>query len=121
MTFAVKAAEAARPLFANEFSHHAADQLTRASSAVASNYRAAGRARSRAEFLAKLGIVVEEADESQYWLEYMKRTHMPIDGLDDLLQEAGELTAIFSASRRTGVRNAESLARHPPRRRPRNR
>ena len=69
---------------------------------VAANYRAAGRARSKAEFAAKLGIVVEEADETIFWLELL------IDGgmvrekrLQALLQEASELLSIFSSSRAT--------------------
>ena len=75
-------------------------QLVRSGTSAGSNYRAACRGRSRAEFVAKLGTVEEEADESAYWLELI------IDGglmrpsrLQPLLQEAGELTAIMAASR----------------------
>jgi four helix bundle protein len=51
---------------------HVRDQLQRSSTSVASNYRAACRAKSRADFVAKLGIVEEEADESAFWLEFIE-------------------------------------------------
>lgn len=72
---------------------------------VAANYRAACRARSRAEFISKLGTVVEECDESVYWLEYLARTGMMFTGHADLLAEAQELRAIFAASYRTARAN----------------
>ena len=83
-------------------------QLARAGTSVGSNYRAACRGRSRAEFIAKLGIVEEEADESGYWLELV------IDGellaaskVQPLLDEANELTAIMSSSKITARKNAK--------------
>ena len=77
-------------------------QLIRSGTSVAANYRAACRARSKAEFIAKLGTVVEEADETVFWLELLVESGV-VDGaqMDDLLKEASELRAIFSASRRT--------------------
>lgn len=63
------------------------NQILRSVTSMAANYRAVGRARSKAEFIAKLGVVVEEADETVFWLE--------------LLDEANQLMLIFSASRRT--------------------
>lgn len=77
-------------------------QLLRAGTSVGANYRAAGRARSKAEFVAKIGIVVEEADETIFWLEcLMESGIVKPDLLKDLLAEANELVAIFAASRRT--------------------
>lgn len=77
-------------------------QLIRSATSVGSNYRAACRARSRAEFIAKLGIVEEEIDESAYWLELLVESGiMPAERLDGLIQEANELTAIVVASRKT--------------------
>ena len=80
-------------------------QLVRSGTGVGANYRAACRGRSKAEFVAKLGNVEEEADESAYWLE------MIIDGnllsrelCTPLLKEANELTAIFTASIKTARR-----------------
>jgi four helix bundle protein len=74
-------------------------QLLRAATSVGANYRAAGRARSKAEFVAKIGIVVEEADETILWL--MESGIVKPDLLRDLLAEANELVAIFAASQRT--------------------
>ena len=77
-------------------------QLLRAATSVGANYRAAGRVRSKAEFVAKIGIVVEEADETIFWLEcLMESGIVKPDLLRDLLAEANELVAIFAASQRT--------------------
>jgi len=77
-------------------------QLLRAGTSVGANYRAAGRARSRAEFIAKIGIVVEEADETIFWLECLVESGIvKAAALEPLLREANELVAIFAASQRT--------------------
>lgn len=86
-------------------------QTLRSGTSVAANYRAACRARSRAEFAAKIGVVVEEADESVFWLELIGDTSIvPRSRLDGLLREANELLAIFSATRRTA---RQSIAKSP--------
>lgn len=78
------------------------NQLIRSGTSVGANYRAACRGRSRAEFTAKLGVVVEEADESGYWLELVIEGELLTPKLvQSLLAEAGELTAIMVASRKT--------------------
>ena len=75
------------------------DQIFRSGTSVGSNYRAACRGRSKAEFIAKLGTVLEEADETLYWLELMVETEMvKLPKLKLLLQECDELIAIFVAS-----------------------
>jgi four helix bundle protein len=80
-------------------------QLLRCGTSVGANYRAAGRARSRAEFAAKLGIVVEEADESMYWLELLSESKtVKAELLADLQREAKELTAIFTTARQSAKR-----------------
>jgi four helix bundle protein len=80
-------------------------QLLRCGTSVGANYRAAGRARSRAEFAAKLGIVVEEADESMYWLELLSESKtVKAELLTDLQREAKELTAIFTTARQSAKR-----------------
>ena len=85
------------------------NQLVRSGTSVGANYRAACRGRSKAEFIAKLGIVVEEADECGYWLELiMKGELLPTEKAQPLYQEAEELTAIFVAS----VRSAQSKIRN---------
>lgn len=94
-----------------------ASQLMRSGTSVAANYRAACRARSKPEFIAKLGTVEEEADESLFWLELI------IEGglltkkqVQPLLSEAGELVAITTSSKKTArtrsqiaIRNSQIL------------
>jgi len=86
-----------------------ANQLARSATSVGANYRAACRARSRAEFASKLGTVAEEADESLYWLELIRDGNfVPAKPIASLVSEADELTAIFTAGRRTSSRNQTS-------------
>lgn len=81
-------------------------QLLRSATSVGANYRAACRGRSRSEFASKLGIVVEEADETIYWLELLEENNIvPPNKLKDLVKEAHELTAIFTAARTTTRNN----------------
>ncbi len=69
---------------------------------MAANYRAAGRSRSKAEFVAKIGVVIEEADETVFWLEMLADSGLvKPQKLGNLRTEANELLAIFAASRRT--------------------
>jgi four helix bundle protein len=77
-------------------------QLLRSGTSVAANYRAACRARSRAEFISKTSIVLEEADESAFWLELLGETEVVLpEKLATFVRETNELTAIFGASLRT--------------------
>ena len=79
-------------------------QLVRAATSVGANYRSVCRARSRAEFAAKLGVALEEADESLYWLELVRDSKLlPENKLSLLLKEADELTAIFASGRKSAV------------------
>ena len=83
-------------------------QLAKAASSAAANYRAAQRARSRAEFISKLSIALEEFDESAFWLEFLPDTQLlPLESVDGLISEAGELAAIVVASRRTARKNGK--------------
>jgi four helix bundle protein len=83
-----------------------ARQLLRAATAVGANYRASCRARSHREFVARIGVVEEEADESLYWLELLVEADlMPRSKLSALIQEARELTAIFTKSSQTARKN----------------
>jgi four helix bundle protein len=78
------------------------NQLLRSATSVGANYRAACRGRSKAEFIAKLGIVEEEADESTYWLEMLVEARiLRKDLVAQLHTEAEELTAIMAKSRQT--------------------
>jgi four helix bundle protein len=81
-------------------------QLLRCGTAVAANYRAVCRARSKAEFISKISIVVEEADETVFWLELLSDTAVvPAEKLSLLLTEANELLAICAASLSTAKQN----------------
>jgi four helix bundle protein len=84
-------------------------QLLRCGTAVAANYRAVCRARSRAEFVAKLGVVIEEADESEFWLEMLADSGLvPRKRLVALISEADQLVAILNASRTTAKQSFNS-------------
>lgn len=78
------------------------NQLVRSATSIGANYRAACRAQSRAEFAAKLSIVVEETDETPYWLELIRDLGLvKREQLSALMKEASELLAIAVASRKT--------------------
>ncbi|MGA2987458.1 MAG: four helix bundle protein [Terriglobia bacterium] len=100
--FALRVIKLFRALPNKEDARVLGKQVLRSGTAVAANYRSACRARSRADFISKIGITVEEADESAFWLELLidagivKRAR-----LEDLLVEANELVRIFQASRTT--------------------
>lgn len=82
-------------------------QLLRSATSVGANYRSAKRARSTAEFLAKLGIVEEEADESAYWLDLLTSATLVVEErLKPLKQEIHEITAMIVSSIRTARNNA---------------
>ena len=109
--FALRILTLFRSLPACAESQIAGRQLLRSGTSVAANYRAACRARSRAEFLCKLGIVEEEADETVFWLEFLADAKLVRrERLADLISEAKQLTAIFVASRRTAKKHNRQLA-----------
>ena len=84
-------------------------QIVRSGTSVGANYRAACRGRSKAEFVSKLGIVLEEADETCFWLELIIEGELlPQEKVLPLLTEANELTAIFVASIKTSQGNQKS-------------
>jgi four helix bundle protein len=78
------------------------NQLLRSGMSVGANYRAACRGRSKADFIAKAGISLEEADECLYWMEMLQEAGIvPVEKMKDLTKEADELVAIFTASIKT--------------------
>jgi len=80
----------------------------RSGMSVAANYRAVCRARSKAEFISKIGIVVEEADETVFWLELLTETGIVrAERIQDLLIEENELLAIFAASLQTAKKHQQ--------------
>ena len=85
-------------------------QLLRAGTSVGANYRAACRARSRKEFVAKMGIVEEEADEAQFWLDLVEERRLgQAERVSSLREEARQLVAIVVASIRTARRTPRSI------------
>lgn len=100
--FAIRIVRLFRALPSSREAQVIGNQVLRSGTSVGANYRAACRARSRQEFISRLGIVVEEADETIFWLELLVETDIVKENrLEGLLNEARELTAIFTAARRT--------------------
>jgi len=108
MRFAVQVTRFCRGLPETWEGRHVRDQLFRSGTGVASNYSATCRARSRREFISKLGVVVEESDESVFWLKFLKQAEISDtpDGTA-LLGEARELLAIFIQSAKTASANRQ--------------
>jgi four helix bundle protein len=89
-----------------------ANQIMRSATSVGANYRGACRARSRAEFISKIGVVEEEADESAFWLELIIGSKIrETRKIAPLLDEANELVAIMAASRKSAIANRPSAIR----------
>ena len=83
-------------------------QLVRSSTSVGANYRAACRGKSKADFIYKIEVVLEEADESLYWLQATKAAELvQHDKLDPLINEANELVSIFNATDISAKRNRD--------------
>jgi four helix bundle protein len=104
--FAVRASQYCRTLPDRSEARHLRDQLFRSATGLAANYHAACRARSHRDFVAKIGIVVEEADETVFWLRFLQRSDISntAEGTD-LLNEAQQLLAIFTKSAKTAGAN----------------
>ena len=100
--FAHRCVKLAMALPETALGKHIRGQLIRCSTSVAANYRATCISQSKASFVAKLSIVLEESDETAFWLEFIIDEKLRQKNLvESLLQEAQELTAIFAASRKT--------------------
>jgi four helix bundle protein len=101
-TFALRVVKLYRSLPRSADAQVMGKQLLRCGTSVAANYRASCRARSRAEFAARIGVVVEEADESGFWLEMLTDAGIVrMALLKELLQESKELAAIFTATQQS--------------------
>ncbi len=106
--FAVRTVQFCRRLPQSWEARRIGGQLIDSCTSVYANYRATCRARSRAEFIAKLGLVAEEADETVGWLELVEALELARgDELRFLLGESNELLAIFSASQKTAKENRQ--------------
>ena len=102
MAFALRCARLAESLGKGPTSETVSRQLVRAGTSVAANYRAACRGRSKAEFIAKLGIVEEEADEVLFWIEFAVAAGVAKPELvEELTREGQELLAIIVSSKKT--------------------
>jgi four helix bundle protein len=100
--FAIRIIKLFRSLPRTEEARVIGKQMLRSGTSVAANYRAVCRARSKAEFIAKVGVVVEESDETVLWLELLVDTQIVSPSrMTKLLAEANELLAIFAASQHT--------------------
>ncbi len=106
--FAIRIVALSRYLMRRRDSASIGNQVLRCGTSVAANYRAACRSRSRADFVSKMSIVAEEADETLFWLELLRDSGIvKKDRLETLLDEADQLTAIFTASRNTAKSRGE--------------
>ena len=106
--FAIRVVKFVRALPSSDVTRVIGYQLLKSGTGESANYHAACRARSRAEFIAKLGVVVEEADETEHWLDLIKETELVCGAeLNWLIGEAAELRAIFKASLLTARENHE--------------
>ena len=104
--FAVEVIRFSSTLGRQEISRIIRNQLLRSATSVAANYRAACKAQSKAAFIAKLAIVEEEADETLFWLEMLEETGLCANAkFYELKDEANQITAIITASRKTAKRN----------------
>ncbi len=102
MNFAVNAMRQVLSLQRSEVYYLLGRQLLRSATSVGANYRAACRAKSKADFISKMGTVEEECDESVYWMEMMiKSGSMERQVLDPLMKEANEILALVVSSIRT--------------------
>jgi len=100
--FALRIIKLFRNLPKTEEARAVGKQLLRSGTSVAANYRGICRARSKPDFIVKVGIVIEEADDAVFWLELLIKTvMMPEARMHDLLTEANELVSIFVVSRKT--------------------
>ena len=100
--FAVRIVLLSRHLMRKREAAPLANQVLRSGTSVAANYRSACRSRSRADFVSKMSVVAEEADETLFWLELLRDTSIVNAArLEALIDEADQLTAIFTASRNT--------------------
>jgi four helix bundle protein len=102
--FALAVTRFLRTIPKTDEAQEAARQLRRAATSTRSNYRAARKGRSRREFVAKLGLACEEADECVDWLEYLRDARIAHD--PSLVAEAREIASILTAAVKTAVRNS---------------
>jgi len=104
--FAVSTFRLCSPLMRTPEARVPVGQLVRSSASVAANYRSSCRAKSKRDFISKLGTVIEESDESLFWLEYLVATALlTAAAVKKLKTESNELVAVFTTSQKTARAN----------------
>ncbi|MCB0726288.1 MAG: four helix bundle protein [Ignavibacteriae bacterium] len=105
-TFALRVIRLVENLLNNMIGKVLGNQLIRSATSVGANYRAACRSRSKQEFVSRIKVVEEEADESLFWLELiMEKNIFKLEKINGLIKEADELTAIFTSTNKTAKVN----------------
>jgi four helix bundle protein len=108
MEFAVAVFRFCRTLPKTDEARDVARQLRRSASSVAANYRASRRGKSHSDFASKIGTVIEEADESLFWLEFLVRVELARDStIKSIAVEANEVISIFTAAQKTARSNSK--------------
>jgi four helix bundle protein len=113
--FAIAVRRATNPIARNAEDREVIDQLRRSADGAASNHRAAGRSRSRREFISRIGEALTEADEALYWLEHIEACDMLPGGVRPLRGEAHQLVKILKRSHGTATANEEQDRRRKSR------
>jgi four helix bundle protein len=104
--FAVRVLKLADSLPRTPSGRTLARQIAASGTSAAANYRSACKARSRREFIAKIGVAEEEADETQFWIEMIVEANLiPKKRVDPLYNEAQQITAMFASSRKSAIKN----------------
>lgn len=113
--FALEVARMCNTLTPSMAGRHVAGQMIRCCTSIAANYRAACRAKSRRDFVSKIGIVLEEADEAYFWLEFARDLDLlKGDRVEWILSESNQLVAIFAATRSTARANLRPVGARSP-------
>ena len=108
--FAIRIIKLAQFLEKNSITKMVGRQIFRSGTSVAANYRATCRAKSVKDFVAKLGIVIEEADETLFWLELLVESGLiESKQVTNLLKEANEITAIMVSSKNSTLKNQRAI------------
>ncbi|PVW14594.1 four helix bundle protein [Marixanthomonas spongiae] len=106
--FAHRCVKLALALPSTKLGSHIEGQLIRSSTSTAANYRAACLAQTKRGFISKLSIVIEEADESNFWIQFLLDEELlTFNRCEALLKESAELTSIFIASRKTAEKSKD--------------
>ena len=108
LDYGIRVMNMAEKLPPTKASNIISDQIMRAAFSVGANYRAACRAKSARDFINKLKIVLEESDETMYWMQVIVKAQIIEEAkMSAIMREADELTAIFAAALKTAISNSK--------------